>query len=106
MPVYTYEHESESPQCPLPHEFEWGQPARDWPLTVCPHCGVPVSRLIQPAHIKRRLLNSELRDKGFTKLVRVDDGVFENVTRRGGEPKFVDRRDPATFPVLEKTIKD
>lgn len=50
--------------------------------------------------------NCELKDMGFTKLVRVDDGVFENVTRRHGEDKYVDRRRPETFPNLNKTVKD
>jgi hypothetical protein len=106
MPIYTYEHVKENPLCQKDHQFEWEQVARDWPLTVCPWCGCPVERVLSAPHIKKRLFDSELRDKGFTKLVRVDDGLFEHVTRRDGEPKYVDRRRPETFPILEKTIKD
>jgi hypothetical protein len=56
--------------------------------------------------VKTKRFDAELRDKGFTKLVRVDDGIFENRTRRDGEAKYVDRRRPETFPRLEKTVKD
>jgi hypothetical protein len=65
-----------------------------------------VTRLLSAALVKIKPFDSELRDKGFTKLVRVDDGLFENRTRRDGEAKYVDRRRPETFPVLEKTVKD
>jgi hypothetical protein len=106
MAIYTYRHTQESPGCDKAPCFEFEQVARDIPLVVCPWCGAPVERELRPAHIKKRLFNSELRDKGFTKLVRVDDGVFENVTRRDGEEKYVDRRKPWTLPILEKTIKD
>ncbi|MDR2340689.1 MAG: zinc ribbon domain-containing protein [Deltaproteobacteria bacterium] len=106
MPTYTYRHLSESPGCDRAPCFEWEQVARDLPLTVCPFCGVPVERELSPSMIKKRNFDCELRDKGFTKLVRVDDGIFENVTRRPGEAKYVDRRKPETLPILEKTIKD
>jgi len=65
-----------------------------------------VERQLAAAAIRPRKFNCELKDLGFTKLVRVDDGVFENVTRRPGEEKYVDRRRPETFPALGKTIKD
>ncbi|MDR2405690.1 MAG: zinc ribbon domain-containing protein [Deltaproteobacteria bacterium] len=106
MPIYSYQHLEDNPDCDKSPYFEWEQVARDWPLSVCPFCGKPVERILQPAHIKKRNFDCELRDKGFTKLVRVDDGIFENVTRRPGEAKYVDRRKPETLPILEKTIKD
>jgi len=108
-PVYSYKHgETPGPpgRCPLGDEFEWTQPAADWPLNRCPHCGVPVERLMAAAAIRPRKFNCELKDMGFTKLVRVDDGIFENLTRRPGEDKYVDRRRPETFPNLKKTIND
>ncbi|MEW6267316.1 MAG: FmdB family zinc ribbon protein [Thermodesulfobacteriota bacterium] len=104
MPIYEYEH-LETP-CALGRIFEVEQVIRDWPLTKCPDCGGPVRRLLQAAYIKKKKTNAELRDLGFTKLVRVDDGIFENVTAREGESRIVDRRNPETFPHLEKIIKD
>lgn len=50
--------------------------------------------------------NGELRDLGFTKLVKRDDGVYENVTVRGGDNKLVLRDRPETLPNLKKTIRD
>ena len=47
-------------------------------------------------------MNSELCDLGFTKLVRRDDGVYENVTARDGESKVMLRDKPETYPNLKK----
>ena len=107
-PVYCYRHTGEGPgaACPTGGDFEWDQPAADRPLSRCPHCGGSVERQLTAAHIRPRKFNCELKDMGFTKLVRVDDGVFENVTRRPGEGKYIDRRRPETFPNLNRTIKD
>ena len=108
-PVYSYRHGSADrgeSDCPAGDEFEWTQPAVDWPLTRCPHCGGPVERQLEAAAIRPRQFNCELKDQGFTKLVRVDDGIFENVTRRPGEAKYIDRRRPETFSGLDKIIKD
>ena len=86
--------------------YETEQWINDWALTKCPTCGGPVRKLMTAAHIKKRRTDSELRDLGFTKLVRKDDGIFENVTVREGESRIVDRRRPETFPHLHKTIED
>jgi hypothetical protein len=64
----------------------------DWPLTRCPQCGGPVERQLAAASIQTRKFDCELKDLGFTKLVRVDEGIFENVTRRPGEDKIIDRQ--------------
>ncbi|MDR1111577.1 MAG: zinc ribbon domain-containing protein [Deltaproteobacteria bacterium] len=106
MPLYSYRHSADSRSCEHYPDFEFDQPARDLPLTVCPWCGVRVQRVIGAPAIKKRLLDCELRDKGFTKLVRVDEGLYENKTRRPGEDKYVDRHRPETLPKLEKTIRD
>ncbi|MDR2351914.1 MAG: zinc ribbon domain-containing protein [Deltaproteobacteria bacterium] len=106
MPTYTYQHIDGDAICEKGHTFEWDQVAKDWPLSVCPFCGKPVQRVLGTPLIKTKNFNCELRDKGFTKLVRVDEGIFENVTRRDGEAKYFDRTRPETYPKLEKTIKD
>jgi predicted nucleic acid-binding Zn ribbon protein len=106
-PVYSYCHTGADPdQCPAGAEFDWEQTASDWPLSRCPHCGAPVTRAVTAALIRSRKFTCELKDMGFTKLVRVDDGIFENVTRRPGDEKYVDRRRPETFPDLNRTVKD
>jgi hypothetical protein len=106
MPVYIYRHEDEASCCDKAPEFRWEQPSGDFPIYKCPWCGGKVERVIGAPRVKDRKFDCELRDMGFTKLVRVDDGLFENVTRRGDEPKYYDRHRPETSPVLEKTIKD
>ncbi len=50
--------------------------------------------------------NRELKDLGFTKLVKRDDGVYENVTARDGDSKVVIRGKDETLPNLSKTIRD
>lgn len=108
MPYYNYSHvdENEGAACRTGGDFDWDQPSMDIPLKRCPYCGGGVERNLAAARIKKRKFNCELRDLGFTKLVRVDDGIFENVTRRHGEEKYIDRRNPETFPDLSKTVKD
>ena len=106
MPIYIYEHAEANQDCDRSPVFEFEQVSRDLPLTVCPWCGKPVERLLSAPSIKTKPFDCELRDKGFTKLVRVDDGIYENKTRRDGEEKYVDRRKPETLPRLERTIED
>lgn len=106
MPLYTYRHLEENSSCQHQPTFGWEQVARDWPLLRCPWCDGKVERVLEASMIKLKPLDCELRDKGFTKLVRVDEGLFENKTRRAGESKYVDRYKPETFPILEKTVED
>ena len=104
MPRYEYKHLGEP--CGLGLEFEVDQPINDLPLNVCPECKKPVERLLSASFIKSSKTNSELRDLGFTKLVRRDDGIYENVTARDGESRIMDQNKPETFPHLHKTIQD
>jgi hypothetical protein len=50
--------------------------------------------------------NSKLKEKGFTKLVRRDEGVYENVTATGDEARYMKEGDPSTLPHLKKKIGD
>lgn len=104
MPSYEYEHLGEP--CERGLIFEEIQVIHDLPLNQCPTCKGPVRRLISSTFTHKKRSDAELKDLGFTKLVRVDDGIFENVTRRPGESRMVDRRNPATYPHLNKTIED
>jgi putative FmdB family regulatory protein len=104
MPVYEYEHEG-SP-CSTGPIFSITQSIHDKPLTRCPDCKGPVKKIISVSNINTPKGNSELKDLGFTKLVRRDDGVYENVTARDGDSKIVHRDKPETLPNLSKTIRD
>ncbi|MBW1794355.1 MAG: zinc ribbon domain-containing protein [Deltaproteobacteria bacterium] len=104
MPIYEYCHVKES--CQRGKIFEVSRSVHDNPLTACPDCGKPVRKLISRTNISTPKTNSELRDMGFTKLVRRDDGVYENVTARDGESKVMHRDRPETYPNLKRTIGD
>ena len=104
MPIYEYEHLEEP--CSQRRVFDIKQSINDKSLTKCPHCAGPVRKLISRINISTPKTNSELRDLGFTKLVKRDNGVYENVTARDGDSRIVLRDKPETLPNLKKTIKD
>ncbi len=104
MPIYEYQH-IEKP-CSLGRIFDIKQSIKDKAIVRCPECKGPVRKLISKTYISSPKTNSELRDLGFTKLVKRDDGVYENVTARDGDSKLVLRDKPETLPNLKKTIRD
>ena len=104
MPVYEYEHLDKP--CSEGRVFEVKQSIEDKILSKCPQCGGPVRKLISRVSISAPKTNSELRDLGFTKLVKRDDGVYENVTARSGDSRLMVRGKPETIPNLSKTIRD
>lgn len=89
MPFYLYEHTADA--CALGRQFDWMQSIKAEHLTQCPECKAPVERRI-PKDITYMSPKGagELKNLGFTKLVRRDKGVYENVTANHGEKKIVD----------------
>jgi len=104
MPVYEYEHLQTA--CKLGKVFECEQSMHDDPLSVCPQCHKPIKKIISRTNISCPKSNSELRDLGFTKLVRRDDGVYENVTARKGDSRYMESGKPETIPNISKTVSD
>ena len=104
MPIYEYQH-LDAP-CGLGRVFEQRQPMADSPLERCPACGGPVEKVVSRINVNTPRGNSELKDLGFTKLVKRDDGVYENVTARSGDSRYMVRGKPETVPKLGKTITD
>lgn len=104
MPYYEYEHTAGS--CQLGKEFEIKQSIHDKPFVKCPECNKPVKRLLSLVGISSPKSNSELRDLGFTKLVKRDDGVYENVTQRNNESRYMEKGKPETMPDISKIISD
>ena len=104
MPVYEYEHLERA--CTVGKVFEHTQSIHDKPLNRCPECNELVRKLISYTSFSAPKTNSELRDLGFTKLVKRDNGVYENVTARDGESKLMIRGKPETIPDIKKTIRD
>jgi len=104
MPVYEYEHLKEA--CTRGKVFDYRQSINDQQLNLCPTCSGPVQKLISRTNISCPKTNGELRDLGFTKLVKRDDGVYENVTSRDGDSRYMVKGKPETIPDLSKTISD
>jgi putative FmdB family regulatory protein len=104
MPVYEYEHTGEG--CRLGKRFELFQQMTDERLEACPECGEPVERLIPRVYVNTPATDSELKSKGFAKLVRRDDGVYENVTALDGESKVMEADKPETLPDIKRRIRD
>ena len=102
MPIYEYQHLAAP--CELGRVFEHRQPMAESPLTRCPTCSGPVGKVISRININTPKGNSALKDLGFTKLVKRDDGVYENVTARSGDSRYMVRGKPETVPDLKKTI--
>jgi len=103
MPVYEYEHEGKA--CMLGKVFECEQTIKDKPLSECPKCGGKVKKLISAPRLSFPKTNSELKSQGFAKLVRRDDGVYENVTALDKESRVVEIGKRDTYPDLKSRIR-
>jgi putative FmdB family regulatory protein len=104
MPIYEYEH-VQTP-CRLGRVFELRQSLAEKALSRCPDCGAPIKKVISRTNVNTPKTNSELRDLGFTKLVRRDKGVYENMTARNGDSRYMVSGKPETVPKIKKTISD
>jgi putative FmdB family regulatory protein len=104
MPVYEYEHTEQA--CAVGGVFDVTQSLKERPLSKCPHCGGPIKKLISLVGVSTPKTNSELKDMGFTKLVKRDDGVYENVTARDGDSRYMERGKPETVPDISKITTD
>ena len=104
MPIYEYEHLDQF--CEHGKIFEIKQSIKDDSFTQCPYCQGKVRKRISRIGLSISKTNTELRDLGFTKLVKRDDGVYENVTRRNGESRYMEAGKPETVPHFTKTISD
>lgn len=107
MPVYEYQAKPGEKGCDICREgFEILQSMKEDALTTCPECGSVVQRLIQQVGIATPKTNSELKNLGFTKLVKRDTGVYENVTRSGNESRYMEAGKPDSIPDLKRKITD
>jgi len=73
---------------------------RDTPETC------PVKKVITAPNLNFPKTNTELKNMGFTKLVRREKGVYENVTAREGDKRYMKADDPSSVPNFSKTIGD
>lgn len=104
MAIYEYEHIGEG--CARGKRFDFVQSISSEKLKKCPDCGQEVNRLISLVAINRPKTNTDLKNMGFTKLVRRDNGIYENVTATGKESRIWDASKPETMPDLKSKISD
>ena len=104
MPVYEYEHINGG--CERGKRFEITQSITSDKLTKCPDCGGEIKRLISLVSISTPKTASDLKNLGFTKLVKKDTGIYENVTATGKESRIWDASKPETMPDLKSKIGD
>lgn len=86
MPTYEYVTSDPKHACAQCREpFEVRQSMRAAPLKKCPRCGGPVKRLISRCAVgtrseKSMLSDRNLKEKGFTKFVKEDEGRYRKTT--------------------------
>ncbi len=66
----------------------------------------PVEKRMSPPAIAVPPGNTDLKSRGFAKLVRREDGNYENVTALDGEAKIMKPGDRSTMPNIKKRIRD
>ena len=67
---------------------------------------VPVRKRIRTPYLSIPISNSKLKEHGFTKLVKRDQGVYENVTALNEEARYMKAGDNSTTPHFHKKISD
>lgn len=113
MPVYDYFCEANGRTVEVMHPLDvdlriWGE--------VCYVAQIPLGDTDPAASVRRvitrapgasvKTSNAEYRNLGFTKLVKRDEGLYENVTASGDEARYMKADDPSTLPHLNKKIGD
>lgn len=107
MPIYEYQKRPEAVGCDhCRDEFTLYQKMKDDAITVCPVCGGAVMKLVSSPGISTPKTSSELKNLGFTKLVKRDTGVYENVTRTGNEARYMEAGKADTVPDFKRKIAD
>lgn len=104
MPFYEYEHLGDG--CEQGKSFEIKQSIYSAKFKHCPYCGEKVKRLISLVAVNTPKTNSDLKERGFTKLVRRDNGIYENVTATDKESRIWDVTRPETMPDIKSKISD
>ena len=112
MPVYDYFCPSNNQKLEVWHSINenvttWGQ------LCKLARCDVgetsedtPVKRMISAPRVIIEMGISDLKSHGFSKLVKRDQGVYENLTATNDESRIVNINDHSTYPNLSGKLGD
>jgi hypothetical protein len=113
VPTYTYYCEANGKTVEVNHTVNaklktWGE--------LCFVSQIPLGETDPLAEVKRIIVeapgvsvqtfNSELKNAGFTKLVKRDQGIYENVTAIEGEKRYMKSDEKDSLPHLNKKIRD
>ena len=112
MPSYDYCCEANGQVVTVRHSMQvvvrnWGE--------LCYAAQIPLGETPFEAQVRKRLSapaiafptgNSQLKNSGFTKLVKRDKGIYENVTATGSEQRYMKAGDATSLPHLHKKIGD
>lgn len=112
MPKYDYYCEDNGKTVEVYHEMSiqlkfWGE--------ICFVSQTPIGetdffasvrKVISPVGINIPVSNTYLRENGFTKLVKREDGVYENTTALDGEKKFMIAKDKSSIPHFYKKVSN
>ncbi len=112
MPCYDYYCEANGQTVEVRHGMDvvlttWGEVcyAAQVPIGETEFTA-PVRKVLSPPAISLPTGNAKLKEVGFTKLVKRDDGVYENVTRTGDEQRYMKAGDADSLPHLHKKVTD
>jgi predicted nucleic acid-binding Zn ribbon protein len=112
MPTYLYVCDGNDAVIEVRHGMQ--KVIRNWG-ELCYAAQIPLGDTPFDTAVRKRLSapgiaiptgNAELKNTGFTKLVRRDHGVYENVTATGGEKRYMRAGDPSSLPHLHKKVSD
>ena len=112
MPTYDYHCPTNNQIVEVMHSINqelttWGE--------LCQQAGIETGETPSQSAIKRVIsapglafpkTNAELKNLGFTKLVKREKGVYENVTATKNESRYVRSDDPSSAPDLKSKIRD
>lgn len=113
MPAYDYFCEANGQTVEVIHPIS--KKLQLW-AEVCYYAQIPMGETDPEAPVRIQIskppgvsvphFNSELRNVGFTKLEKRDDGVYENVTATDKESRYMKRGDASTLPDIKSKISD
>jgi len=112
MPLYEYYCEANGETHEVTHSMTqdlntWGELC-----TLTKHepgetpLDTPIERMISRVMVQSPKGNSDLKSMGFTKLVRRDKGVYENVTAQDGEKRYMVADDASSTPDFTDKVTD
>ncbi len=112
MPVYEYICPENGQTVEVIHPMSesvktWGRLCElaEIPMGTTPGTS-PVQKLIFVPGISTPAGDVKLKEMGFTKLVKRDTGVYENVTASRDESRYMNAGDASTMPNLKGKISD